>query len=138
MKMKVLTIVLEFKNEEIWGRTKSENNFLLTTVGKSKQEVTNNLIESIADFIKHEGQDSEEWKNVKIENINFVYQYDLTSFFEIFDVINISKFAKMADIHPSLARQYAKGLAYVSEKQIKKIEGAINRLGQELAQVELV
>ncbi|MBQ7490130.1 MAG: hypothetical protein IJT51_06410 [Bacteroidales bacterium] len=49
----------------------------------------------------------------------------------------MTQFAKYADINPSLMRQYKQG-QYVSEKQVAKIQTAINKIGRELAAVQLL
>lgn len=131
-----LTIVLESGDGELWGRLRSENDFLLTTVGKNREEVTNNLKDCLVDFLAHEGKENNVWKNVKIEEIGFSYQYDLTAFFDIFKSLKISAIAEMAGLNASLLRQYAKGLTFASEKQVAKIQEAVRKLGKELMQVE--
>jgi DNA-binding LacI/PurR family transcriptional regulator len=136
--MKTLTIIQEHQDGEIWARIESENDFLLSTVGQTRNEITENLKDLLIDFIENEGQQKSEWKDVKIEEIEFMYQYDLTGFFNIYSAIKISEIARLAGINASLVRQYAKGLAYVSEKQVKKIEAAVKQLGKELMEVELV
>ena len=67
----------------------------------------------------------------------FEYKYDLASFFDYFDWINISKLAVKAKINPSLMRQYKSRVTYASEKQSEKIQKSINKLGKELQAVRL-
>ncbi|MBP5709688.1 MAG: hypothetical protein J6W84_01790 [Bacteroidales bacterium] len=67
----------------------------------------------------------------------FVYKYDLPSFLSYYKILNMTQFAKYADINPSLMRQYKQG-QYVSEKQVAKIQTAINKIGRELAAVQLL
>jgi predicted RNase H-like HicB family nuclease len=73
----------------------------------------------------------------ELKNIEFEYKYDTASVFNELDCINITKFATFADIYPSTMRQYARGIAYISEKQAKKIETALHSLGQKLQAVHL-
>ncbi len=136
--MKTLAIIQEHSDGEIWARIESEGDFLLTTVGQTRKEITENLKDLLVDFIENEGRQKPEWKDLNISDIEFTYQYDLTSFFNIYNAIKISEIAKLAGINASLVRQYAKGLAYVSEKQVKKIEDAVRQLGKELLEVELI
>jgi hypothetical protein len=67
----------------------------------------------------------------------FEYKYDLASFFDYFNWINVSKLAEKAGINPSLMRQYKKRLIFASEKQSEKIQKVINQLGSELVAVRL-
>lgn len=73
----------------------------------------------------------------ELKNIEFEYKYDTASVFNELDCINITKFAAFADIYPSTMRQYARGIAYISEKQAKKIEKALHALGEKLQTVHL-
>jgi hypothetical protein len=67
----------------------------------------------------------------------FNVKYDLQSLFEYFRIINKSALADYVGINSSLLRQYAKGLAFASDKQRERIEIALHRIGEELLQVHL-
>ncbi len=71
-----------------------------------------------------------------LENVTFVYKYDLPSFFNYYPVINVSAFARTIGMNPSLLLQYKLGRAYISEKQMKKIEDGIHRLGSQLQEAQ--
>lgn len=66
------------------------------------------------------------------------FKFDLVSLFNYYDFFNVSKLAKIIGISASLMRQYKLGNTAISEKQLSKIEGGINRLGQELATLRLL
>jgi len=68
----------------------------------------------------------------ELNNIEFVYKYDMQSFFNYFSWINISKLATKVGVNGSLLRQYKQGIAFASEKQCKKIQEGLRELGQEL------
>ena len=61
----------------------------------------------------------------------------MPSFLSYYKILNMTQFAKYADINPSLMRQYKQGQD-VSEKQVAKIQTAINKIGRELAAVQLL
>ena len=65
------------------------------------------------------------------------YKYDLVAFFNYFDWINISKFAKVAGISESKMRQYKTGSAFAGEKTKQKVQLAIKRMSAELASASL-
>ena len=67
----------------------------------------------------------------------FVYKYDMPSFLNNYDYLNMTKLANMSGINPSLMRQYKRG-QYISEKQVSKIQTAIHKIGKELLAVRLV
>lgn len=129
-------VTLEYSENELWGNISSKDEFSYTTVGANRVEIERNLRELLVDFKEHEGKENPAWKNVKIDDIEFSYQYDLASFFEVFKQLKISSIAEMAGLNPSLVRQYAKGLAFASDKQVAKIQTAIKKLSEELSKVE--
>jgi hypothetical protein len=132
-----LTITLEKgDNNDLWGVC-STKYFTLSTVAESRTGVANNIRDLIQDFIEHEGKEIEEWKNVDAGNLQFKYNYSLLAFFEAFDVIKITKLAELAGLNPGLVRQYAVDTRQPSLKQVKKIEDAIHKLGEELLKVRL-
>lgn len=53
------------------------------------------------------------------------FRYDIPSFFNYFDWINISAFAKQAGINESKMRAYKAGLSTASEKTMSKIRNTI-------------
>lgn len=66
------------------------------------------------------------------------YKFDLSSLFEYYSMINVSAFARFVGINDALMRQYKKGDTYVSDVQLKKIENAIHKLGNEFANLSIV
>ena len=72
-----------------------------------------------------------------IDDIEVVYHYDVPSFFNFFDFINVSKFAEYAGINESKMRAYKSGVAYPGEKTTTKILKAIKLIGSELSSVNL-
>lgn len=71
------------------------------------------------------------------ENFTVEFRYDIPSFFENFDFINASRFARLAGINESKMRQYKSGTAFPGEKTTKKILDAVHRIGAELSSVSL-
>ena len=63
------------------------------------------------------------------------FKYDIPSFFNYFDYLNVSKFAEFAGINESRMRAYKSGLAYPGEKTTRKIMKAIETIGQEISAV---
>lgn len=69
--------------------------------------------------------------------LNFAYKYDVASLFSHFDEINLNSFARKNGLNESLLRKYKNSLAFASEKQCKKIEAGLHRLGQSLVAASL-
>ena len=62
----------------------------------------------------------------------------MPSFLNYYDFLNMTKLANLADINPSLMRQYKRGQYYISEKHVSKIQTAIHKIEKELLAVRLV
>ena len=74
---------------------------------------------------------------VNEEEIVVSFKYDLESFFNYFDLINVTQLARIAGINESKMRQYKAGLAYASEKTARKLLTTIRRIGAELQAAEI-
>ena len=91
---------------------------------------------SVTELLKFYQEDGEAIPE-ELQDVSFEYKYDLPSFFHHFNFLNITKFAQLAGINPSLMRQYKQG-QYVSEKQVSKIQTEIHRIGRELMSINLI
>lgn len=102
--------------------------FGLTGYGSTPQEAKADMLqayEEIKAMLIEEGKTPVE--------LEFVYHYDMKSFFEYFDFLNVSKVAQRAGINPSLMRKYTSGVANAGEGQYLKLQRAIPSMAQELA-----
>ncbi|WP_295730265.1 pilus assembly protein HicB [uncultured Muribaculum sp.] len=102
--------------------------FGLFGYGNSPQEAKADMLqayEEIKEVLREEGKVPTE--------LDFVYHYDMKSFFEYFDFLNISKVAEKAGINPSLMRKYTSGVANAGEGQYLKLQKAIHSIAKELA-----
>lgn len=102
--------------------------FGLTGYGSTPQEAKADMLqayEEIKAMLIEEGKTPVE--------LEFVYHYDMKSFFEYFDFLNVSKVAQRAGINPSLMRKYTSGVANAGEGQYLKLQRAIYSMAQELA-----
>lgn len=102
------------------------------TVAEAKADFENSVREIIR-FCEEDGVPVPD----DLKNITFVYKYDMPSFLNYYDYLNMTKLANMSGINPSLMRQYKRG-QYISEKQVSKIQTAIHKIGKELLAVQLV
>ncbi len=71
------------------------------------------------------------------KDLKFEFKYDIASLFDHFDEINISSFARKNGINESLLRKYRNRLAFASERQRKKIESGLHRLGKSLIEATI-
>lgn len=75
-------------------------------------------IQEMREIAQEEGKDFP-------EDIEVEFRYDIPSFFNYFDWINISAFAKQAGINESKMRAYKAGISTASEKTLNKIRNTI-------------
>jgi len=74
----------------------------------------------------------------ELKNVSFVFKYDISSLFDYYSFINVSKFAKKTGINSSLMRQYKRGNTSISEKQVLKIQNQLREIGKELSEIDLI
>lgn len=102
------------------------------TVAEAKADFENSVKEIFEAYREHGDPLPDELKD-----ITFEYKYDLASFFNYYNWINVSRFAQAVGINDTLMRQYKRGSTYISERQTKKIETALHKFGNELTEVRL-
>ena len=98
--------------------------------GDSVEKAKADFFESIKEAIKE--QQAEGQTVPQLESISIEYRYDLPSFFNYFDFINVSKFAEYVGINESKMRAYKSGVSYPGEKTTSKIFKAVKEIGKEL------
>lgn len=106
----------------------------ITGYGKSVERAKEDFLTAINET--KEAYGSKVPKELK-GDLEFVFKYDIASIFEHFGMLDASGFAKKIGMNPSLLRQYKTGHAIASEKQKKRIEEGLHRLGRQLLQARL-
>ena len=97
--------------------------------GDSVSAAKADFVNSVKEAIVEETEESH--KVPSFDDIMIEYQYDIPSFFNFFDFINVSKFASYVGINESKMRAYKSGVSYPSEKTTAKIITAIQNIGNE-------
>lgn len=72
-------------------------------------------------------------EGLSTDTFDITYQYDIESFFNYFSFLNISKIGELANINPSLLRQYASGRIKPGKKQYEKLKKAVNHIATQMA-----
>jgi predicted RNase H-like HicB family nuclease len=98
----------------------------------AKDDFKGSIEEAKQAIMEETGTIPPEFNDLRIE-----FKYDLESFFNYFDWINVSKFATAAGINESKMRQYKSGIAFASEKTKNKILKTIKKLSAELSAASL-
>lgn len=96
------------------------------SVAKAKEDFLESIKESINEQMT-EGKKVPCYEDVSVE-----YRYDIPSFFDFFDFLNVSRFAEYAGINESKMRAYKSGIAYPGEKTTRKIVDAAHAIAAEL------
>lgn len=100
--------------------------------GENVESAKKDFLNSIQEAIENARKDG--FDNVPVfEAVNVEFRYDIPSFFNYFDFINVSKFASFAGINESRMRAYKSGAAFPGEKTTKKILRAVQCIVRELS-----
>lgn len=103
--------------------------------GYSVQEAKADYMECMREMLELAREEGKDVPNM--EDIQVDFQYDIPSFFNFFDWINISAFAKQAGINESKMRAYKSGLATASEKTVASILRTVRTMGAQLSAASL-
>ena len=125
---KVLVTVEQASDGYFWCHTEDEvYGAGLNAAGKTVAEAKADLMECL-----------EEAKEYLVERggthypVEFIYQYDLKSFFSYFSFLNVSEIARRAGINPSLMRQYVSGVKNAGEKTYSRLSECMAKITKEL------
>ncbi|MEP6737742.1 MAG: hypothetical protein ABJA70_19620 [Chryseolinea sp.] len=99
------------------------------TTGKTVEELQTNMVESL-NLLFHEER--------VVTKSDLSFQMELTSVFEVYEVINMKALSTRVGMNYSLLSQYASGKKKPSPKQSAKIVNSIHEIGRELSELNLV
>lgn len=135
MKVKAL---IEKTDNGYYSITSDEQigNYCLGGYGDSLADAKDDFMSVVKEaqdaYVKAHGELPDEYRDISVS-----YQYDLQSFFDYFDWINITKFAQVAGVNESKLRLYKVGKAFAGERTKAKLQAAVKRMGAELAAVTI-
>ena len=122
--MENINLIIEnAKDGLVWGRVAYDDNLLVESAANA-EELQVKMKTLLNDF-----------HDLEPDTISFEISYDLSAFFENFGYLKISEIAKYAGLNSSLLRHYVAGSKTASKAQVMKLQEAIHRVGNELAQV---
>ena len=127
--MKV-TVIMEKASDGNYSCYVDDNlpGFRLAGFGKTAESAKGDMLKAyqeMKEILSAEGKE--------VPNLEFIYKYDMQSFFNYFSFLNVTKVAEFAGINPSLMRQYTSGVANAGEKQYAKIKDAVCKISKELS-----
>ena len=103
--------------------------------GNSVSKAKEDFLASIEEALQEQVKDNQPVPAK--EELTIEYRYDIPSFFNFFDFINVSKFAEYAGINESKMRAYKSGVAFPGEKTSVKIFSAVRKIAMDLNAVSL-
>ena len=122
--MQQLPLIIEKADGILWGRVTYDDDLLVDSAP------TLNELQAAMKTLLREFHD--------LSDVEFIYTYDLSAFFEQYAYLKISKIAEYAGMNATLLRHYSAGSKQPSSEQVKRIEDAVHRLAQELSSIQLV
>lgn len=136
MKNKIMAVIEMGKDGMFSAYSDFEiEGYSLGGFGNSAKEAKDDFIHSVGevvDMLNEEGKG-----DYLVEHFEIEWKYDIPSMFGCFEYLNISKFAVVAGVNASKMRQYARGIAYPSEKTTQKISDALSVISSDLSAVRL-
>ena len=126
----IANIIVEQNNEGFYSCFVKEDIPFVGLLGYG--ESSTEAIDSLIQFYKESKVELAAEGKI-LPDLEFVIHYDMSSFFNRFDFLKISKVAELAGINPSLLRKYTSGLAFAGQKQYEKLYEAIKTISKELA-----
>lgn len=125
---KVTIIVEQASDGNYWCRTVEDVGGVgLNSCGATVEQAKQDLMDCY-----HEVKEDLEEQGKSIPTVEFVYKYDLQSFFNYFSFLNVSEIAKRAGINPSLMRQYNRGIKNAGEKTYERLAACMDSIKVEL------
>lgn len=124
-----IEVIIERSSDGLFAAYAEEmiGNFGLAGYGDSVEEALEDFQVSVDEMNEFRQQDG-----LPVVNVEIIPKYDIESFFDRFNYLNISRVAEKAGINPSLMRQYASGVVKAGQKQYDKIRNAVSCIAQEL------
>lgn len=129
-----IVVIIE-KNKDGFGAFTDNTKSVIIGEGKTVAETKSDFLNSFDEVVASYNSPYDVPRELR--HPVFEYKYDVSAFFDMFDFLNISKFAKRSGINPSLMRHYKLGDTYISDAQARKIESCIHEIGLELLSVSL-
>ncbi len=135
MSNKIILAIVERSTDGLYSVYSNDHfgNSFFGGFGESVESAKADFLESVKEAISE--QLAETGDAPKLEDVSIEYRYDIPSFFNSFDFINVSKFAEYVGINESKMRAYKSGVSYPGEKTTNKIFKAVQKIGQELSVV---
>lgn len=105
--------------------------------GVSVEEAKRDFLASVNEALVECRKEDDSFIGPEYDEIRVSYRFDIPSFFNYFDWINVSEFARCAGINESKMRQYKNGLAFPGERTTRKIMATVKKMQTDFASVSM-
>lgn len=132
-----ITAIVEKGNDGLYSIYSEDHigNSYFGGFGESVSEAKKDFVSSLEEALREQVQENQPVPDRR--EISITYRYDIPSFFNFFDFINVSKFAEYVGINESKMRAYKSGVAFPGEKTSAKIFKAVRQIALDLSAVAL-
>ena len=130
MKMKKKIKVIIEKTSDGFSAYADRVSLPVGTMGDTIDEIRKNMVEAINLHNNYTG------KSV-IKEVDLNFQFDLTSFFAYYKVINAKALGERIGMHQSLLAQYVTGRKKPSTRQVERIMAGIQEIAHELLELRI-
>jgi predicted RNase H-like HicB family nuclease len=124
--MEKITMILEKTDT---GYSAYAEDYPIFTTAENIPELLNNAQEAIDLYYNDELTKS---------SYHVIFEIDFVQFFKYYKVLNSKFLAEKIDMNPSLLSQYIRGHKKPSQKQVEKILSGIQKIGQELSELQFI
>lgn len=124
--MKNIKMILEKTNT---GYSAYAEDHPIFTSAENMPELLNNAQEAIDLYYEEETEKS---------SYHVIFEIDFVQFFKYYKVLNAKFLAEKINMNPTLLSQYIRGHKKPSQKQTEKILSGIQKIGQELSEIQFM
>lgn len=105
--------------------------------GSSVADAKRDFLLSVTEALQECRKEDDQYCSPEYDEIHVYYRFDIPSFFNYFDWINVSEFARHAGINESKMRQYKNGLAFPGERTTRKILTTVKKIQADIASISV-
>ena len=127
-KPKIKTTIV--KESRGYSASSSFKDFFIATEAEDFDMLKANILEALHLTFEKQGY------VYTIDELKF--EYDLSSFFDFYKVINAKALSERIGMNQSLLAQYIKGIKKPSQAQTKRILQGVQQIGRELSEVSFL
>lgn len=134
--MKKITAIIEKNTDDGYSVYCTDEMF--SGMGDSAEAAKENMKAAIRHYVETCREDNFSYPEWLDEEYEFVYQFDTQSLLQYYaGIITPAALGRLSGINPKQLWNYMHGKAKPREAQVKKIEAALHKLGNELTSISL-